>query len=210
MRPFRLILIVLLLVSFSNRLLSQYNNKYEVLTELNNLENEYGNSLVSSFYSISELRSFSLVQLDKTMVGYEHRWTTPEGISKKLSKKDKLILRTSVADFLFATQPNQGALIIAKIRSWCKADELVQLLFTRYGVTMDEFLKTSEKNFYTQSFVSSGTKAEQSVIAKMSELEKNKMYHLVLNEIASLSKAKQFDYFSMVFKSLAENMPNKE
>ncbi|MEI6091655.1 MAG: hypothetical protein WCR42_14460 [bacterium] len=209
MKPYRLILMVLLLVSFSNRLLAQYNDKAEVLAELNNLENEFGNSLVSSFYSISELRSFSLIQLDKTMVDYEHRWTTPEDISQNLSKKEKQILKASVADFLFDSEPNQRSLVISKMKSWCMADKLVQILFTSYGVTLDEFLKTSEKNFYTQSYIPSGTKAEESAIANMSRLEKNKMYHLVLNEIASLGKGKQLDYFSMMFKSLAQNYPEK-
>jgi len=210
MKPFRLILIALLFVGFSVKLPAQYSNKTEVLAELNNLENEFGNSLVSSFYSISELRSFSLIQLDKTMVDYEHRWTTPEDISQNLSKKEKQILKSSVADFLFDKEPVLRFQLISKIKSWCMADKIIQFLFTSYGVTLEEFLKTSEKNFYTQTYVVSGTKSEESAITNMSSLEKNKMYHLVLNEISSLGKGKQFDYFSMMFKSLAENYPEKE
>ncbi len=205
MMPFKFIIIVLVLVGWSNRLLSQYNDKSQVLAELTSLENEFGNSLVASFYSIAELRPFALIQLDKTMIDYEHRWTTPEDISQNLSKKEKQILKASVADFVFYSDPAQRELIISKVKSWCRADKLIQILFSSYGVTLDEFLKTSDKNFYTQIYAASGTKAEESSISNMTRLEKNKMYHLVLNEIASLGRAKQFEYFSMMFKSLADN-----
>jgi hypothetical protein len=143
------------------------------------------------------------------MVDYEHRWTTPEDISQNLSKKEKQILKSSVADFIFDKGPELRFQLIAKIKSWCMADKLVQYLFTGYGITLDEFLKTSEKNFYTQVYAASGTKAEESTITNMTSLEKNKMYHLVLNEIASLGKGKQLDYFSLMFKSLAEYYPEK-
>jgi len=174
------------------------------LDELNKLERQFGENIYVSFYSLDELRSFAIIQLDKTSDNYNNCWLSPELTAKYLSAKEKGILKKAIADFIASSDNSKENL--NKIKYWLAADGQFSAMAKGYGLSLDEIVKLLMSNPKTQYLLNEINPSGNIPISDLSEIEKNKLYHRSINVLCEMEVVNQFHYYASIFSSYANSI----
>jgi hypothetical protein len=180
-------------------------SKSEVCVQIENLNAKYGDKLFKAFYSVDELRPFSIVQIDKILEIYDNTWISPVGIVSKLDDKEKDLLMKKVIEFIESFEDeNKRKQLVYKLVSWCQADKQFEFINQELGVFNENILKAIELNNDEKVAVSKN----QVVSDELTSQQKDFTYHQALNRISTLSSKEQLKYYGKIYTQLG-NMQEK-
>lgn len=163
----------------------------------------YGDHAYRAFYSLDELRPFSIIQIDKTIDMYSNKWIEPDRIIAALESEDKVILVKAIDKMICGMKEGKGDLLLEKIENWCKADMHLELIENIYGFDRTHVLGLSAEIQGTDNVISQVPPQGPIDVGSMDGLEKNKAYHKMVNYISSLEFSEQMCFFSDLFRKLS-------
>ena len=175
----------------------------DVKTQVESLEKGYGAGLVESFYSLDELRPYAIIQMDKTIDMYENDWIAPSDVYKKLTPKERDLIKTKLIGFISSKPVEEREHLLTKIKSWCIADLQFEFIKSNYNQSEQTMLGIMKNLAGTSEVFETISKSGPCDLAKLSENEKNEAYNKVLNKIAEMKLNDQFKYYSAVFTNLS-------
>jgi hypothetical protein len=172
--------------------------------QINSLYEKYGERLFRCFYSIDELRPFSIVQVDKIVEIYDGKWLSPQIILSKLTTDDKLKLKASIIDYINSfSDNNKRMFIIARIISWCKADLQLNFMNQELGIHQDNIIVALNQTNYNRQIVNKNMDLKTATLDSLNMISSDYSYYQTLNLISSLSVPDQLKYYGDVFNQLA-------
>ena len=184
-------------------------NKSEVCIQIESLSAKYGDKLFKAFYSVDELRPFSIVQIDKILEIYDNSWISPVGIVSKLDAKEKELLLSKVIEYIESFEDeNKRKLMLYKLVSWCKADSQFEFIHHELEVYDDNILKAIDLNNDEKVAVSTNLENSQKINVELTSQQKDFAYHQALNRISTLSTKEQLKYYGKIYTQLG-NMEDK-
>jgi len=189
--------VVIYYTSFSS------NNKEELLqSQIEQLQEKHGENLFIAYYSIGELRSYSIIQLDKTIEMYNNQWITPEEIVAKLNNDDKARLNDKIIQRLKSFNNGKDQELIQKIQLWCVAKSQFDLISSQMGFDRTELLTViKDMNFASEVFASIN-KTGNTKIDNINPQKQNEAFYSVMNKVANLSFNEQLMFHSNLFAGL--------
>lgn len=179
----------------------------DIKSEINLLESEFGDKTFESFYSLPELRAFSIIQLDRTVENYGYSRIVPEAIVSELTPKERLALKKSVIEFI-GTSKNHEA-IIDKMKSWCACSNNFDALIYGNNIALREVLEVMQAQKNMEHLFTGMGKTGELIISDMNDIDLNIMYHQIINQIAAMDRPEQFMCYASVYGALAKNMASK-
>jgi len=88
-------------------------------TIISNLEDVYGkDNLILAYYSIEELRPYSILLFESTLSTYSKEWVRPIEYSSLLTEKEKNILEQRIIQYIEDSGAEKSEMIIHKISSY--------------------------------------------------------------------------------------------
>jgi hypothetical protein len=168
------------------------------------LENEFNGSLLRSFYSLEELRPYSIIQIDKIAEKYvSGAWLSPEETVNILDEKEKRLLLDKIAFWIDSQGDNYKKMrILDKIKYWCVADGEFNLLNSKMGIFDKNILKAINQTSMTKNFIPQ--LSEQGHCTKeMTDEQIEKAYIDTYNFICNLPLEDQLKYYSEMFEHLS-------
>ena len=189
--------VVIYYTSFSS------NNKEELLqSQIEQLKEKHGENLFIAYYSIDELRSYSIIQLDKTIEMYNNRWITPEEIVTKLDNEDKATLNDKIIQRLKSFNNGKDQELIQKIQLWCVAKSQFDLISSQMGFNKTELLSVIKGMNFASDVFASINKTGNTEIDDLNHQKQNEVFYSVMNKVADLSFNEQLMFHSNLFAGL--------
>lgn len=171
--------------------------------EIHLIIEKYGDIAYRSFYSIDELRPYSIIQIDNISQMYGNKWLSPDLIIQKLTPKDKTILSKSIIEYINDMKKSKREYILTKIIYWCKADLQFSFINTDLGIYKGNILKAVHQVTSTQRIISKYYDLKASSVETLSPEQINKAYYETLNLVSSLKFQDQLKYYSEIYNELA-------
>ena len=201
------IIIMLTLVSvFSITILAKnrvqaMESKLNAKEELNSLYENYGDVLLKSFFSLEELRPFSIIQFDKLSDNYDNKWISPEKIVAGLKDEEKTMLLDKIITLIESDEnPANSTKTLDKIKSWCLAEVQFGFLTDKIGINQASVIKAIRNINTVRQITDTGAPVKGN---KQSDLD-DKMFFGAINYISSLSFDQQLKYYSDVYNQLSD------
>ena len=198
---FFFMLVVYMLYSQTNKQSSRYS---VVQKELQDYIANYGNSVYKSFFSLEELRPYSILHTDRLSENYENKWTEPSKMAASLSKKEKDNLLRKVAEFI-ESSPDESARrrLMLQIKNWCIADLYFGFLGDKLGVKNETLLNSIIENSKTKSLLLKINATGNRNINSLSSIQADEVYTYAVNYVSTLSLKEQMKYYSELMGQLA-------
>ncbi len=171
--------------------------------EIHYIIEKYGDRAYKSFYSIDELRPYSIIQIDRISELYNNKWLSPDLIMKKITAKDKKILNNSIIGYINDMKKNKREYILKKIINWCKADLQFSFINNDLGIYRENLIKAVHQVTSSQRIISKYYDLKANNIEKLSPEQMNKAYYETLNLVSSLKFRDQLKYYSEIYNQLA-------
>jgi hypothetical protein len=198
----------LLLLSLVYLLHSEDQQKKEskpttIQTQINAIVKAYGDKAFKAFYSLEELRPFSIVQIDQICDMYSNNWLSPQIIVSKLSNSDKQTLAKNVAEYIESfNDQDKEKYIISRIVNWCKADMQFTFINNNLGIYQENIVQAlNNVNKTNQFFLVYDVKADGSSQDKTQIDEFT--YYQTLNLISTMKASDQLKFYGDIFYQLA-------
>jgi len=193
-----------------NNLFSRENpervNSDKIQEALVDLEDNYSDLVYKAFFSIDELRPYSIIQIDKISKIYDNKWISPDKINQMLDDNDRKIMVEQIAAYIdnFNDAVRESALL-NRIKYWCIASLQFDLLLKQMGITHETLAR---------AFIASTAEYVNPNTGELSKMESNnltpesieKNYFETLNHISSLALVDQFRFYSNFYNKLADMM----
>lgn len=186
-----------------NKLEAKYQNSLGIISSLNK---KYQKSLFISFYSIKELRPFSILKFEKYYSKYEKKWEEPEKLALNLTNEEKDSLTISMIKYI---EDNKVILntnyinrfeILKKIKHWNIAYNTLEQFMYNYDLDLQEFLNLLHKNSYLTKELDEFARLGEFDSKMMSEIDQNEAYHTVLNKISNSNSNEQLKLYSEIYE----------
>ncbi len=199
--------LISLLYLLHSDVISKESNKTEVSEEIDSLYSKFDKVLIEAFYSVEELRPFSIVQIDKVIELYNKNegWLSPDILASKLDKKDIRHLMDRVVEYINSFSPESRKVkTIDKLSNWCKAYS--QFKFLVEIMRVDD---TNLKDLIHNVNVKKGFDAKyfdiKSIPNKELTFEQKKyVFYQTLNLLASMQMTQQFRYYVDIYTGISE------
>lgn len=203
-----MILLVTLISAFTC-LGQNFDNQVNVASKLSVVVAENESNIFVAFYSVSEIRPFSIIQFDKTLDIYKPGWVTPESFASLLNNKDKQELQKRIIEYLESMPAEKQNDIIDKIDYWCVNQRQFRLLIEHYDIKESDIIKALNNLKLTSHVVGDILLQGNRDINSMSDMQRNEAINLALNIISSKRLQEQLKYYSKLFHQLSEIMALK-
>lgn len=178
---------------------SSETSRIDAETALERYESLYSSNFYASLYSIDEIRSFMIIQLEKTIEMYENEWISPEAVASTLTNKEKSYLKGKVLIYIKSKSSEEADRLIMKIGSWCVADNQMKFFGKNYGFSDKVLLSTMKALPMAKSILQDENKSGEKAIAKMNALEINEIYHRAVNNLSEMPLNDQMDIYSQIY-----------
>jgi hypothetical protein len=179
----------------------------QISDNISKMNSEYGDAFYKALFSIDEIRSYSIIQVDKISNLYNNNWISPNKILTLLDKKDKELLNSGLSEFIdsYSDTKKQDELLL-KIRNWCNAEFEMNLLTCKMGLPEDKLIKALMKiNPIIVSDVTGETINPTNIKNSKGD---EQYYFLCLNSISIMTINDQLKYYSKLFNQLADLSQN--
>jgi hypothetical protein len=177
---------------------------HTITNELVSISEKFESSIFKSFYSIENIRPYSIVHIDKISEIYENKWISPNDIVAMLEKNDKLLLLEMVSDFAMELKPEQRSKYFSSIKSWCISDMQFSFLSKAFDFSNDEIIEAITKTDGTNMLLKQFSPHSNPKLSKLSAIEKNQLISNAQNIISKLTHKEQMHYYSSLYKNLAK------
>ena len=197
----------LLLLSLVYLLHSEDQQKVEkpatIEMQISNIVKIYGDGAFKSFYSLEELRPYSIVQIDRICDLYDKDWLSPNTILTKLDIEDRQMLTKSVAEYIGSfNDANKEKYILTRIINWCKADMHFSFINTGLGVYRENIVQALiNVNKANQYFLIYNVKADGEL--KEPNQQNDYTYYQTLNLISTMKTSDQLKFYGDIYFQLA-------
>lgn len=172
-------------------------------SELDYLRNTYGEIVLESFYSLTEIRPYSIIQLDKTIELYDNTWLKPNDLVNMLSEEEKNQLYSSINQLIEDYPRSKRAVVINKIRNWCIARNQFEYLDTNLGINenvlIDYLVRVEETESLLDKFDRSGSLSFE----QLTDSNKDEAYHSALDRLSEMNLKEQMIYYSKLYSELS-------
>jgi hypothetical protein len=170
--------------------------------EITQLINEYDSTAFKAFYSIEELRPYSILQIDRICALYGDSWLSPAIIYSSLNDKEKSYLEERIIEYLNNQTVEQKKKITERLKKWCAAEYQFSFMLNKMDVYKKELIKAFEnvalsKNFVIQSKIK--TQKDKNEVEQQNE----NLYYESINYISNLKFNEQMKFYSEVFYQLS-------
>lgn len=186
-----------------NKLDSKYQKSWEMISVVNK---KYPNSIFIAFYSIEELRPFSILKFEKYYSKYEKKWEKPEVLALNLTTEEKDSLMLSIIKYvednkLILNNNNINRFeILNKIKHWNIAFTTLEQFMFNYDLNLADFLNLLHKNTYLTKELDEFARLGEFDSKMMSEIDHNEAYHTVLNKISNSNFKEQLKIYSEIYE----------
>jgi hypothetical protein len=170
----------------------------------------YDQALYKSFYSIEELRPYSIIQLDKIADLYQNDWITPDNIVPKLDESDKIFMIDKISELIesrVSTQYRKN--ILEMIKHWCMNYSQLSFISDKLGIHDHDVFNALFNIDATREIMRQYVEKKSPVEDNFSVEGKSKAYYSAINYISTLDFNEELSYFSEVYKYLAQTYNNK-
>jgi hypothetical protein len=175
-----------------------------VKSKIDKLTEENQNNIYLAYFSLNELRSFSIIQIDKFSSKYDKKWIDPKTYAGELNNDDKELLRSKIIDYInsYKDLKKQGE-ILNKLYFWCYNEHHLNSIINTFSINQDtvtsaalntDFLKSVNVKYMNQS---------SSEYKKLSNEDYKKAYYDMLELVSSLKPREQFAFYSTFYKELS-------
>ncbi len=206
----RTIMILLILLAAAFTCLGQKTgNQSDVASKLSVIVAENESDIFVAFYSVSELRPFSIIQFDKTLETYSQEWVAPESYANLLNDNDKHELQLRITEYLESMPAERQNDIIDKIDYWCVNQRQFRLLIDHFEIEESDIINALNNLKLTSHVVGDIMVQSTRDISSMSEMQRNEAINLALNIISSKRLHEQLKYYSKLFDKLSDIMASK-
>ena len=175
----------------------------DINSQINGIVKLYGDRAFKAFYSLEELRPYSIVQIDRICDIYDNTWLSPNVIITKLSNNDKLLLSKNVAEFIHSfNDAEKEKYLISRLVNWCKADLQFNFLNSGLGVYQESIVQAlNNVNKTNQYFLIYDVKASGS--SQDSTQQNEFTYYQTLNLISTMKTSDQLKFYGDIYYQLA-------
>ena len=174
--------------------------------QINNLADKFDGRLYKAFYSIDELRPFSIVQIDKVIESYNEdgKWMSPEAIISELNDKDKNKLKDRVIEYIESFEPGtRRSIILDKLESWCKADAQFDFINNELGIYRDSIIETMHQLNVGRGMISKYYDFKSIPKNELTNEQKEFAYYQTINLLSNMKFADQLKYYSDMYNQLS-------
>jgi hypothetical protein len=183
------------------------NHKDAVRKELTKVSNTDNDMVYKAFYSLEELRPFSIIQIDKISEIYQNDWISPADIVGKLTAEDKLFLMDRIVDMIENT-PSEFSRekLMQKINDWCNSYYQIKYLNNRMEFSMEELVSACSGIDEIKDFVESLKEKRSFDKNWLNKINKDKAFFAVVNYVSNMNKKSQCQFYSKLYGQLAANL----
>ncbi len=163
----------------------------------------YGDGAFKAFYSLEELRPYSIVQIDQICDIYDNHWLSPSTILDKLDNDDKNLLTKSVAEYITSfNDPDKEKYILLRLVNWCKADLQFAFINNSLGIYQENIVQAlNNVNKTNQYFLIYDVKAD--TVNQQKDQQNEYTYYQTLNLISTMKTPDQLKFYGDIFYQLA-------
>lgn len=173
--------------------------------QLNRVFDKHGDDCIYSFYSIDEIRPYSILQLEETMALYNNQWLPPQKYMEQLDSKDKKFLIEKLAVYLASLKEDEANRIMHKINNWCVIQDqlsIIEEMDINDKLMLTAFYKLDDTKHIFEQFSKSG----ELKLDEMTADEKKQAFVETMNILADLDSREQLNYYSKMFNQLYLSM----
>lgn len=182
-------------------------NEEITLNKLKEIENSFHESFYESLFSISELKSISIISVNKIASMYDNKWISPATANEMLNLDDKRSLLHSTKDFL-ETIPNNDTkkVLIQKVRRWCIAHFQVEMLSDKMRISRESIIKALSELPGTDSLIVQYSENQNQGESFINSLDYPQVYFESINYLSQLSGREQMNFFSKLYDKLSSKV----
>jgi hypothetical protein len=182
------------------------NSMNAVKNTWENIFSKYNVNIYEALYSITEIRPYSIIQLEKTVSIYDNNWIAPETFAALLDEDEKEFLKHQLFQFILSMDNAKREALMKKIKYWCINDLQMELLNKAYEYQYSDIINSMYNLKLTRNILDDYNQRGSIDAAKLKEIELNKVYHKALNIISSIDQKDQLKYHADLFTDLAEKI----
>ncbi len=185
---------------------SQSEQKWNSSEALSDVISIYDKSAYRSFYSLEELRPYSIIQLKKTINMYEQSWIEPEKIVDMLVENEKYQLKDKIIEYMEALNLSKRKELVNRVKYWSIADSqfnfFKETLLFNNGQLLNVFYDIKEINpaFSQLNVQNSGN------LDSLSAINKNKAINMTKNIIAEMEYSRQLQLYAIMYSHFSERV----
>ncbi len=193
----------MLYVSLSNTDVNMQNfNSYNQLKEINK---KYDKKLYYSLYSLKELKSYSIISVDKIAKIYENKWLSPATVTDMLNSNEKEQLIAGTAKYIDNINDDKTRFdFILKIKRWCIAESQMEFICDKLSFRRENLMKIFETLPGTDAVIASFKDNQSQGHGVLNSADFEQAYFASINYLAELPLNKQLEYYSSVYKELSK------
>lgn len=170
------------------------------ISSIDSLYNDYKNTFIRACFSIEELRSFSIINIDKISREYDNEWISPDEIVSKLNLKEQKQLIEVLKGFISDLNDiKKSESLVIKLNQWCILDMHLKFISNHYGITQRKLVEFILKTDIEFTDPITGTRITQSSHSV------EQLYYIAINNISSLPQKQIFTFFKQLFGVLAQS-----
>lgn len=170
--------------------------------ELHQMKERYGDDIYHAFYSLNDLRPYSIIQFDKTIDAYNNTWIEPDSLIQLLSPDQREALMGKVVYYLNTLPEKDSKSILCKIDNWCIANRQLKFILCTMRIPEEKVLSACMKiDIFNQglNFIS---KRDSLSLNNISHKEVNQGLNEITNTLSGLNPTKQLHYYSRIYSEL--------
>ncbi len=174
-------------------------------TIISNLEDVYGkDNLILAYYSIEELRPYSILQFESTVSKYSKDWVKPFDYTSLLTDKEKSILEQRIIQYIEDSGEEKSDLIMQKIGNYLYTYNTVQNISINNNESQLKSIQTLRSLRTTRTAFENISTLGEFDKEDFDSIEMNQAKVKAFNIVAGLDDKARYIYFSEFFKQYSQ------
>ena len=178
-------------------------NSSEALSEV---ISHYDKSAYESFYSLDDLRPYSIIQLKKTIEMYEQKWIEPEKIVGMLDQDEKEKLREKIVEYINDLDVPGRKATVNRIKHWSIADRQLDFFKNTLLFDDDQLIEVFNNIKDIQPIFGNLNVQNSGNIDSLSSIQMNKAFNLTKNALAEMDYPKQLRIYAVMYSHFSEKV----
>lgn len=208
MRKIYITLIVILLIIFNFSLIESYSSKDSILEDTFRkiFEIYPENENYQSFFAISELRPFSILQFEETVELYDNNWVSAETLVSKLNQSQKNSLTDKVKDYINSFEKDRKLKILSKLVYFNNVKSKLNEISKIYNIGDKNIILSFYEIEATKLVFDNLTFGGEFDVNDLTESQIDELKTGALNIVSEMTPKYQLLYYSDFYKSVASKI----
>jgi hypothetical protein len=199
-----LLLGIVFFAGWQGKKLTETNDDKYVSEQIEHITQKYEDLAYRGFFSVDDLKPFSILQFEQTVNKYSGDWQKAENYTELLDRNKLKKLKKEIVSFISEDEDKDK--ILNKLKYWCVSSRQIDVLKNDFDIAVGDLLSIFYRNESTNSafnILSIGGSFDPS---KLTEIQTERLLNSCMNKIAEMSKKEQFKINSYVYAKLAEKI----